>query len=68
MIHLNWHKHEPMKRVECVHTEAKKFTVNNKLTRGNKYDVMNETEEFYFIIDNSERVGGFLKTYFKEID
>ncbi|MGM8366728.1 DUF6501 family protein [Virgibacillus sp. W0181] len=68
MIHLDWENNKPIKQVECVHTEAKKFIVNNKLTCGKKYDVINETEEFYFIIDNSNRVGGFFKEYFKEIE
>jgi hypothetical protein len=66
MIHLDWEKRTPIKQIECAHTNAKKFVVNNKLTAGKKYDVINETDEFYFIIDNSNRVGGFLKEYFKE--
>lgn len=68
MIHLQWQHNKPMKQLECIHTEAKKFKVNQKLTVGKKYDVINETEEFYFIIDNSNRVGGFYKHYFKEIE
>lgn len=67
MIHLDWEKRAVMKQIECVHTNAAKFVVNNKLTAGKVYDVINETDEFYFIIDNSERVGGFLKDYFKEV-
>lgn len=67
MIHLDWEKKDVLKQIECVHTDAKKFQVNNKLTTGKVYDVINETDEFYFIIDNSERVGGFLKDYFKEV-
>ncbi|MFC3038882.1 DUF6501 family protein [Virgibacillus xinjiangensis] len=67
MIHLNWENTETIKRIECVHADAKKFVVDNKLTPGKVYDVKNETEEFYFIIDNSNRVGGFLKDYFKEV-
>ena len=66
MIHLDWEKRDTTKQIECVHTDAKKFIVNRKLTPGKKYNVINETEEFYFIIDNSNRVGGFLKDYFKE--
>lgn len=66
MIHLDWDKRAVIKQIECVHADAKKFVVNNKLTPGKKYDVINETDEFYFIIDNSNRVGGFLKEYFKE--
>ena len=67
MIHYSWEKTNTIKQIECVHVNAKKFIVNNKLTPGKKYDVKNETNEFYFIIDNSDRVGGYLKEYFKEI-
>lgn len=67
MIHLGWEKRETIKQIECVHADAKKFIVHNKLTPGKKYDVKNETDEFYFIIDNSNRIAGFYKTYFKEI-
>lgn len=66
MIHLDWEERAVIKQIECVHADAKKFVVNNKLTPGKKYDVINETDEFYFIIDNSNRVGGFLKEYFQE--
>jgi len=68
MIHLNWDNRKVLKQIECVHADAEKFVVDNKLTPGKKYDVINETDEFYFIIDNSDRVGGFYKTYFKELD
>lgn len=68
MIHLEWEKRPVLKRIKCVHTNARKFVVNNKLTAGKKYNVINETDEFYFIIDNSKRVGGFLKEYFTEIN
>jgi len=68
MIHLNWDNRKALKQIECVHANAEKFIVDKKLTPGKKYDVINETEEFYFIIDNSNRVGGFYKTYFKELD
>ncbi|MEN1969414.1 DUF6501 family protein [Lentibacillus sp. N15] len=66
MIHLNWENRETIKQITCIHTDAKKFIVHRKLTPGKVYDVKNETDEFYFIIDNSERIGGYLKTYFKE--
>lgn len=66
MIHQDWAKKETTKQIECVHTEARKYLVKHKLTPGKTYDVKNETEEFYFIVDNSNRVGGFLKEYFKE--
>jgi hypothetical protein len=51
--------------VKCIHTDAKKYIVNNVLTPGKIYDVKNETDEFYFIIDNSGKVGGFYKEYFE---
>ncbi|MGJ9456761.1 DUF6501 family protein [Oceanobacillus sp. CF4.6] len=68
MIHLDWENRETRKQIECVHANAKKFIVDNKLTPGKRYDVKNETDEFYFIIDNSERIAGFRKDYFKEVN
>ncbi|API94077.1 MULTISPECIES: DUF6501 family protein [Virgibacillus] len=67
MIHLNWENRKTIKQLKCVHADAKKFVVNNKLTPGKIYDVKNETDEFYFIIDNSNRIGGFRKEYFEEV-
>ncbi|WP_042223642.1 DUF6501 family protein [Oceanobacillus manasiensis] len=67
MIHLNWENRETVKQIKCVHADAKKFIVHNKLTPGKTYDVKNETDEFYFIIDNSNRIGGFRKDYFEEV-
>ncbi|GEN85318.1 DUF6501 family protein [Oceanobacillus sp. FSL W8-0428] len=66
MIHKNWENRETEKQIKCVHADAKKFIVDRKLTPGKVYDVKNETEEFYFIIDNSDRIGGFRKDYFEE--
>jgi hypothetical protein len=66
MLHLVWQNKETIKKVKCVHTDAKKFIVNQALTAGKEYEVKNETEEFYFIIDNSGKVGGFYKEYFEE--
>jgi hypothetical protein len=66
MIHLSWHERETVKKVKCVHTNAKKYVVNRSLTPGKIYDVKNETEEFYFIIDNTGKVGGFYKDYFED--
>jgi hypothetical protein len=64
MIHSNWKESPTLKTVTCVHTEAAKYVVNRVLTAGKSYDVKNETEEFYFIIDNSGKIGGFYKDYF----
>ncbi|MFD1018405.1 DUF6501 family protein [Thalassobacillus hwangdonensis] len=67
MIHTNWETAPTIKRIECVHNQAKKFVVDRLLTPGKVYDVKNETEEFYFIVDDSNRVAGFFKHYFKEV-
>ncbi|MDP4084914.1 MAG: DUF6501 family protein [Bacillota bacterium] len=66
MIHLTWHDRPTVKQVKCFHTDAKKYIVNMALTIGKMYEVKNETEEFYFIIDNTGKVGGFYKEYFQE--
>lgn len=66
LIQLKWHDSEAIKQVICIHTNAKKYVVNQVLTVGKTYEVKNETEEFYFIVDNSGKVGGYYKEYFKE--
>ena len=66
MIHQNWHERKTVKKVKCVHTDAVKYIVNRALTAGEIYNVKNETEEFYFIIDNTGRVGGYYKDYFQD--
>lgn len=65
MIHYDWENSPTIKKIKCVHVDAKKYTVSNKLTPGQIYPVKNETDEFYFIIDNSNRIGGFYKGYFE---
>lgn len=65
MIHLSWEQNKTKKRVKCIHTKAEKYTVKSMLTKGKIYDVINETDEFIFIIDNSNRVGGYYKEYFE---
>ena len=67
MIHLLWRDRETMKKIKCVHTDAKKYLVNQALTTGKIYDVKNETEEFYFIIDNTGKVGDFTKNISKPL-
>lgn len=47
---------------------CKKYIVNNALTAGKTYDVKNETDEFYYIIDNTGKIGGFYKEYFQNVD
>ncbi|PWU68697.1 MULTISPECIES: DUF6501 family protein [Gracilibacillus] len=68
MIHHTWEKNETMKHIKCVHTNAKKYKVNSVLTVGNVYEVKNETEEFYFVIDNTKRIAGFKKDYFELVE
>lgn len=67
MIHLKWETSPTIKQIKCTHADATKFIVHRKLTPGKVYDVKNETEEFYFIIDNSDRIAGFRKEYFEEL-
>lgn len=67
MIHKHWYETDTIKQVECVHADAKKYVVNNVLTPGKVYDVKNETDEWIFVIDNTGRMGGFHKEYFKEV-
>jgi len=67
MIHLDWKNNPVIKRVKCIHADAKKYKVDTMLTKGKTYDVINETDEFMFIIDNSNRVAGYYKEYFKTI-
>lgn len=67
MIHNTWDKKESIKKVKCVHTDAKKYLVSNMLTVGKIYDVKNETEEFIFVEDNSGHIGGYYKTYFEQV-
>lgn len=66
MRHLTWNTSETLKKVKCIHTEAEKYIVHHALTVGKTYEVKNETDEFYFIVDNSGKVGGFYKDYFEE--
>ena len=65
MIHLKWANRETIKEVTCKHTNAEKYMVDNVLTAGKKYEVKNETDEFYFVVDNKGRVSGFYKDYFE---
>ncbi|KGX91963.1 hypothetical protein N781_02705 [Pontibacillus halophilus JSM 076056 = DSM 19796] len=67
MIHKTWTETATIKKVECVHADAEKYVVDSVLTPGKVYEVKNETEEFIFIIDNTGRIGGFKKDYFKEV-
>lgn len=64
MLHLTWDEPKVIKQVTCVQNKAKKYSVDTMLTEGKKYDVINETDEFIFVIDNSNRVAGYYKEYF----
>ncbi len=57
-----------MKKVVVTNTNAEKFTVSQVLTVGKEYEVVNETEEYIFVVDNTGKVGGFYKDYFKEVE
>lgn len=61
----NWVTAPTLKKVVCQHADAQKYVVTDVLTPGKEYEVKNETEEFIFIIDNTEKVGGYYKTYFE---
>jgi len=67
MIHKTWHD-QVLKQVKCTNNKAKKFTVENLLTVGKIYDVKNESGEFYFVKDDSGKIGGFYKEYFEEVE
>ncbi|WP_078546463.1 DUF6501 family protein [Litchfieldia alkalitelluris] len=67
MIHQSWNNTKSIKQVKCIHTDAAKYLVNRVLTKGQTYEVKNETDEFFFIIDNTGKIGGFYKDYFEEM-
>lgn len=64
MLHLKWEEPKVIKKVTCIENKAKKYSVNKMLSVGETYDVINETDEFIFVIDNSKRVAGYYKEYF----
>lgn len=66
MIHQNWKDRPTIKEIKCVHTNASKYMVENVLSVNKTYEVKNETEEFYFVVDNTGKVGGYYKEYFEE--
>lgn len=67
MLHEEWQKRTAIKQVKVTNVDAKKYKVSDMLTEGKIYDVVNETEEYYQIRDNSGKVGGYYKDYFEEI-
>lgn len=64
MIHKQWEDSKSERYITCVDNVAEKFKVDTMLTVGKEYKVVNETDEFIFIIDNSNRVAGYYKNYF----
>lgn len=67
MIYNNWFEKEIIKKVKCVQINVKKYIVNCVLILGKEYEVKNEIEEFIFVIDNMNKVGGYYKEYFEEV-
>lgn len=65
MIHLDWATRPTIREIKCVHTNAEKYMVDRALTGGKMYELKNETEEFYFVIDNTGKIGGYYKGYFE---
>ncbi|GAF64508.1 DUF6501 family protein [Alkalihalobacillus trypoxylicola] len=65
MIHHQWENTKTIRSVTCIHTNAKKYKVSGSLTEGKSYELKNETEEFYFVIDNTGKIGGYYKEYFQ---
>lgn len=66
MLHETWHNND-LRKVKVSHTDAEKYKVDDMLTPGDIYTVVNETEEYIFVKDNSGKVGGYYKTYFEEM-
>ncbi len=63
MLQNEWENNN-VRTVTVKHTDAEKYKVSDMLTAGKEYTVVNETEEYIFVKDNSGKVGGFYKTYF----
>lgn len=63
MLQNKWENNN-LRTVTVKHTDAEKYKVSDMLTAGKEYTVVNETEEYIFVKDNSGKVGGFYKTYF----
>ncbi|MFB9859833.1 DUF6501 family protein [Salinicoccus siamensis] len=67
MLHETWYEND-LGTVKVVHTDAEKYKVSDMLTVGETYRMVNETEEYIFVIDNSGKVGGYYKTYFEKVE
>lgn len=66
MLHETWQNNH-LRDIKVKHVNAKKYKVSDMLTVDKVYPVVNETEEYIFIIDNSGKVGGYYKEYFEGI-
>lgn len=66
MLHEIWQDNN-LGQVKVTNVDAKKYKVSDMLTVGKVYTIVNETEEYIFVVDNSGKVGGFYKDYFEKI-
>jgi len=66
MLHETWQDNN-LGQVKVTNVDAKKYKVSDMLTVDKVYTIVNETEEYIFVADNSGKVGGFYKDYFEKI-
>ncbi|HLR39748.1 MAG TPA: DUF6501 family protein [Jeotgalicoccus sp.] len=66
MLHETWQDNN-LGQVKVTNVDAKKYKVSDMLTVDKVYTIVNETEEYIFVVDNSGKVGGFYKDYFEKI-
>lgn len=66
MLHETWQDNN-LGQVKVTNVDAKKYKVSDMLTIDKVYTIVNETEEYIFVVDNSGKVGGFYKDYFEKI-
>lgn len=66
MLHETWQDNN-LGQVKVRNVDAKKYKVSDMLTVDKVYTIVNETEEYIFVVDNSGKVGGFYKDYFEKI-
>lgn len=66
MLQETWQDNN-LGQVKVTNVDAKKYKVSDMLTIDKVYTIVNETEEYIFVVDNSGKVGGFYKDYFEKI-
>lgn len=66
MLQETWQDNN-LGQVKVTNVDAKKYKVSDMLTVDKVYTIVNETEEYIFVVDNSGKVGGFYKDYFEKI-